>query len=297
MPQNSLIKTWAMQVRAPFLLLAVLLVAIGGAVARYDGIFHLGQFLLCLIGIVSAHASVNLFNEASDFKTGIDRNTRRTPFSGGSGNLPSGATSARSVLIAAILTLALSAAIGLYLTVAAGWVVALFAVIGGVTIVLYTPLLSRWGIGEAAAGLSLGSLVVAGTYYAMIGTLTARVLLLSVPPGILTGLLLLLNEYPDVAADREGGRRHLVIRLGYRGASVVYAASLALSYVILIVGVAARIFPLTALLGCLTIPLSIMVSRDAFRSGEDFKFFIPMLGKNVMIVLGTDLLLALGYIV
>ena len=71
-------------------------------------------------------------------------------------------------MIAAILTLALSAAIGLYLTVAAGWVVALFAVIGGVTIVLYTPLLSRWGIGEAAAGLSLGSLVVAGTYYAML---------------------------------------------------------------------------------------------------------------------------------
>ncbi len=34
--------------------------------------------------------------------------------------------------------------------------------------------------------------------------------------------------------DREGGRKHLVIRLGYRGASMVYAASLALSYVILI---------------------------------------------------------------
>ncbi len=297
MPQTSIIKTWAMQVRAPFLLLAVLLVAIGGAVAWHDGIFHLGRFLLCLIGIVSAHASVNLFNEVSDFKTGIDRNTRRTPFSGGSGNLPSGATSHRSVLTAAILTLALSAVIGLYLTIAAGWLVALFAVIGGVTIVVYTPLLAKWGIGEAAAGLSLGSLVVAGTYYAMIGTLTPRVLLLSVPPGILTALLLLLNEYPDVAADREGGRRHLVIRLGYRGASMVYAVSLALSYVILIAGVAARLFPLPALLACLTIPLSIIVSRDAFRSGEDFKYLIPMLGKNVMIVLGTDLLLALGYLV
>ena len=97
MPQNSLIKTWAMQVRAPFLLLAVLLVAIGGAVAGTTAFSTSARFLLCLIGIVSAHASVNLFNEASDFKTGIDRKTRRTPFSGGSGNLPSRATSARSV--------------------------------------------------------------------------------------------------------------------------------------------------------------------------------------------------------
>lgn len=117
------------------------------------------------------------------------------------------------------------------------------------------------------------------------------------PPGILTALLLLLNEFPDVAADREGGRKHLVIRLGYRGASMVYAISLALSYVILIAGVWAHLFPWPILLTCLTAPLSILVSRDAFRAGEDFRFLAPMLGKNVIIVLGTDLLLALGYLI
>jgi len=175
--------------------------------------------------------------------------------------------------------------------------VALFAVVGAGTIILYTPVLSRWGIGEAAAGLCLGSLVVAGTYYAMTGTLTPRVMLLSVPPGILTALLLLLNEYPDVAADRAGGRKHLVIRLGYRGASLVYVMSLGLSYVIIVAGVWAHLFPLPLLLACLTVPLSILVSRDAFRAGEDFGVLVPMLGKNVMIVLGTDLLLALGYLV
>jgi 1,4-dihydroxy-2-naphthoate octaprenyltransferase len=297
MSLNAIIKTWALQIRAPFLLLAAFLVAIGGAVAHYDGIFRLSRFLLCLVGVVSAHIAVNLFNEASDFKTRIDHNTRRTPFSGGSGNLPSGATSPRAVSTAAILTLALSAVIGLYLALHAGWLVALFAVVGAGTIILYTPVLSRWGIGEAAAGLCLGSLVVAGTYYAMTGTLTPRVMLLSVPPGILTALLLLLNEYPDVAADRAGGRKHLVIRLGYRGASLVYVMSLGLSYVIIVAGVWAHLFPLPLLLACLTVPLSILVSRDAFRAGEDFGVLVPMLGKNVMIVLGTDLLLALGYLV
>jgi 1,4-dihydroxy-2-naphthoate octaprenyltransferase len=297
MPIKSTIKTWMLQIRAPFLLLAVLLVAIGGAVAHHDRIFRLSRFLLCLVGITLAHAAVNLFNELSDFRTGIDRNTRRTPFSGGSGNLPSGATSPRAVRVAAILCITIPAIIGIYLTFAAGWLVAIFAVAGAAAILLYTPVFARWGIGEAAAGICLGSLVVAGTYYAMEGTLTPGVAVLSVPPGILTALLLLLNEYPDMAADREGGRKHLVIRLGYRGASVVYVVSLAISYVILIAGVFAHVFPVPMLIACLTLPLSIMVSRDAFRVGDDFGRLVPLLGRNVMIVLGTDLLMAVGYLI
>ncbi len=47
-------KIWALQIRAPFLLLSVVLVAIGGAVARYNGIFRPGRFLLCLIGVTFA---------------------------------------------------------------------------------------------------------------------------------------------------------------------------------------------------------------------------------------------------
>jgi 1,4-dihydroxy-2-naphthoate octaprenyltransferase len=296
MPLKSIIKTWAMQIRAPFLLLSVLLVTIGGAVARYDHIFRLPRFLLCLIGVICAHIAVNLSNEVSDFRTGIDRKTRRTPFSGGSGNLPDGITSVRAVSAAAILTLAVAALIGLYLAMVAGWLVVVFACAGAAAILLYTPVLSRWGIGEATAGLCLGSLVVAGTYFTMAGHLTLNVLLLSAPPGILTALLLLLNEFPDVAADLAGGRKHLVIRLGYRGASMVYTASLTLSYVILIAGVWTGLFPRPTLLACLTVPLSVIVSKDAFRAGDDFKFLVPMLGKNVIIVLGTDLLMAIGYL-
>jgi 1,4-dihydroxy-2-naphthoate octaprenyltransferase len=47
---------------------------------------------LLLAGVVLAHISVNLFNEYSDYKTGIDFNTHRSPFSGGSGMIVSGKT-------------------------------------------------------------------------------------------------------------------------------------------------------------------------------------------------------------
>ena len=296
MPFTNSLKTWMTQIRAPFLLLAVFLVAIGGAAAHHDGIFNPLRFFLCMIGIVLTHIAVNLCNELSDYRTGIDQHTRRTPFSGGSGSLQAGKTTYAAVRSVAIASLAVAAIIGCYLGVVSGPLVFFFMIAGGLTIVSYTPRLARWGFGEAAAGLCLGSFVVAGAYYAMAGTLSAGVLVASVPPGILTALLLFLNEFPDVEADRAGGRRHLVIRLGYRGAATLYAIAIAVTYLVIVAGVCFRLLPAMLLLGCLTIPLAIKVSIEAFRSGNLFEKFIPTMGMNVLIVLGTDLLLAAAYI-
>ena len=85
--QNS-IKAWAAQFRANFLMLAVFLVAIGlvyAAKYQISGHFDVFHAILVLIGTVSAHISVNLFNEYSDYQTKIDFNTERTPLNGGSG--------------------------------------------------------------------------------------------------------------------------------------------------------------------------------------------------------------------
>ena len=103
MTTNNPVKTWAGQVRAPFLLLSVVLVLIGGAVAYSDGVVDWLRVGLCMIGVVLAHISVNLFNELSDHKTGIDDHTMRTPFSGGSGSLQGGLTTRRAVLAALAL--------------------------------------------------------------------------------------------------------------------------------------------------------------------------------------------------
>lgn len=87
----STIAAYAGVARAPFLLLPVTLVAVGVAAAAHDGRANVLASLLALVGLVALHAAVNAFNEASDMKRGIDLMTKRTPFSGGSGTLPSGA--------------------------------------------------------------------------------------------------------------------------------------------------------------------------------------------------------------
>ena len=89
----SKLAAYAGVARAPFLLLPVTLVAAGAAAAAYDDRASVPATVLALVGLVALHAAVNAFNEASDMRSGIDLRTTRTPFSGGSGTLPSGALS------------------------------------------------------------------------------------------------------------------------------------------------------------------------------------------------------------
>ncbi len=301
------IQAWLAQTRANFLLLAVFLVAIGLAyAAKYSpGVsFNWLHAILITAGTISAHIAVNLFNELSDYYTGIDFNTKRTPFSGGSGMMTGGHIKPRQVKIAAATTLIFSAGIGLYFSLVSHWSIALISIIGAFTIVFYTILLSRISLGELFAGLVLGSLVVLGAFIAQSGspgmslsTLVPReVWLVSVPPGILTAMLLLLNEFPDAEADKAGGRKHLVIKMGKRWSARLYAASMAFVFLFILLLPVFGIASAWLYLALLPFPLAIKAAITAIHYGEETHKLLPAMGMNVMVVLGTDLLIAVAVI-
>lgn len=290
----SVLSTWAVQVRGPFLVLSVVLVLIGGGAAYQADAFEGLSFFLSMAGVLLAHIAVNLLNEVSDHRTQIDDHTRQTPFSGGSRSLQSGRTTPRAVLAVAIVALVLALAIGVFLSWRSSWHLMLLVLAGGLTTLFYTSHLSRWMLGEVTAGLCLGTFVVLGTFYAQVGQLTAEVIWLSIPPGILTALLLLLNEFPDMEADQQGGRRHLVIALGRRRAAILYTAGLAATYALLVLGVLLGVLPAPVLGALLTIPLGIKAARCALKHSTNLEALIPGLGANVGLVLGADLLLAVA---
>lgn len=299
-------KIWLAQVRAPFLILAALLVMIGLALAyklpgeQVD--FNVFHALLLVIGVVSAHSSVNLFNEYSDYKTGIDFHTIRNPFSGGSGMIIDGITSPKSVRIAAISTLILAFGIGVYFTFVSHWSIFILVLIGGLTIVFYTEGLARIMLGELFAGLTLGSLVVVGTYIAMTATpekelgelLSAVVIMVSIPPGILTSLLLLINEFPDAEADKAGGRLHLVITLGKKKSAIIYNIGIICTFGILLIIPIINLTPFWIYLALIPFPIGLKACAGLLKHREDSQKLIPALGSNIVTVLATDLLIALS---
>ncbi len=308
MENLSKTKIWLSQMRANFLLLAVVLVAIGLMfAAKYQPFeeFNFAHALLILIGVISAHSSVNLFNEYFDYKNKIDFNTERTPFSGGSGMLTAGYTNYKSVLITAISTLIVSVIIGIYFAIVSNWIILLIAAIGAFAIIFYTNFLAKILLGELFAGLTLGTLVVIGTYIAMTASpemtlanlVPQEVWLVSIPPGILTALLLLLNEFPDAKADKEGGRNHLVIRLGKKKAAYLYFFGLFSTFGIIILLPILEVASPWLYLALLPIPLAFKAGMSAIKHGDDTIKLIPSLGINVLVVLSTDLLLAVSVLI
>lgn len=290
----SRLAAYAGVARAPFLLLPFTLVAAGAAAAAYDDRASVTASVLALVGLVALHAAVNAFNEASDMRSGIDLQTSRTPFSGGSGTLPSGAIPAREAVGVGVVGSGVGLAVGLYFVTQIGWwpLAALMA-LGAVAVLIYTEVFARTGVGEVFAGLGLGLLPVVGAALVQHGTIGRAAWAAGVPAFLMTFNLLLLNEFPDEKADRAGGRLNLVLLLGRRRAALVYVAAALATPAIIVAAVVAGWLPLPALVGVLPTWFAIPAIRWGLSVPAE-PVPIPAMAGNVIWNLATNSLVAAG---
>src|SRR4030042_970565 len=224
------LKAWLLLPRFHFIPLTVILVSLGTAIGAYEGFFHFGNFLLAMIGSILVHITVNVINDYYDYIGGIDLNTQRTPFSGGSGVLTSNLLKPKQAFWLATICLLIAMGIGAYFVLTKGWILFPLLLIAGFSAYFYNVYLSKWMIGELFAGLGFGPLIVLGSYYVQTGRYSWEALFASLATGVLNSNLLFLNEFPDREADQKGGRRHLVISLGNKDASYLFVILLAASY-------------------------------------------------------------------
>ena len=282
--------------RVPFLLLPPACVAAGAGAAFWrTGRIDWGTALLVLVGAVCAHASVNALNEYSDFRTGIDARTRRTPFSGGSGTLQRRPELAGYTLGVGLVLALATAVIGGYFALSVGPAILPLGLGGLAAVLLYTPWLNRSpALCLVAPGLGFGICMVMGTDVVLAGGYSWAGFFASLVPFFLVSNLLLLNQFPDVGADRAGGRRHLVITHGLRAGAVVYSICNAGAFLSLAAGVALGCLPSLVLIGLATLPLAALASRGAFGYEEGSPKLVPSLAMNVATTLLTPSLVAVG---
>lgn len=284
--------------RLPFLLLTPACVFLGISAAVYQaGRVRLEHALLLLVGAVAAHISVNALNEYFDFRSGLDLRTRRTPFSGGSGTLPLSPGHAPQALATGLICLGLTAAIGLYFVWLRGPALLPLGLAGLVIIAAYTPWLTRTApLCLIAPGLGFGTLMVMGTAFALTGRYSWAAFAASLVPFFLVSNLLLLNQFPDVDADRSVGRRHLPILIGRQKSSYVYATFLLFTYLTIAAAVVAGVLPPLTLLGLLTLPIAWRAASGAIRYAEQIERLIPFMVQNVFLNLITPVLVGLGLV-
>ena len=295
-------KKWLLVIRAPFLLLAVVLGFLGASIAWYEakefgGAFNLGYAWLAFLGILLAHISVNVLNEYFDYKSGVDLKTQKTPFSGGSGALPAGLVTSRQALWLGLGSLLAAVPIGVYfiITIGTGWQLVPLLLVAAACVVLYTPFILKTRWPEWAPGVGLGFLPVLGAYFVQTGAYTLPAVIAAIPSGILVHNLLLLNEFPDVEADITANRKTLPITMGTAKAGVVYSVLTLAVYLWIIGGVAAGQMPVLSLIALLTLPFALKAIQGALKPQEMSKL-VPAMANSVLVVLLTQLLLGIGYI-
>jgi len=291
------LKAWLMLPRFQFLPLTVIMGSLGTAIAAYEGYFHLGHFLLAMFGSILVHMTVNVINDYHDYVDGIDLNTQRTPFSGGSGVLPLNLLKPKQAFWFATICLLVAMAIGVYFVMIKGWLLFPLLLVAGFSAYFYNVYLAKWHMGEIFAGISFGPLLVLGSYYVQTGRYSWEALVASLAPGLLTANLLFLNEFPDWEADRKGGRKHFVISLGKRDASYLFVVFLITSYLCILVGVLTRMMPAVTLIGLGTIGFGWKAAKGALQYYNNTEKLVPVLGANVITILGTQALLAIGYVI
>ena len=266
------LKIWFLETRPQFLLLSVVLALLGASIAWYESKevgspFNLGYAFLAGFGLLLAHISVNVLNDYFDYRSGIDLETKRTPFSGGSGILPAALLKPGQVLWLGLGAFLLAVPIGIYFVLARGWLLLPLLLVAAICILLYTPFILRLRWPEWSPGLGMGTLPVLGAYFVQTGEYTLAAVIAAIPSGILVHNLLLLNECPDVEADSKAGRKTLPITMGRTKAGIVYSV----------------------------VPFAVKAIQGALKPEEMAKL-VPAMANNVLVVLLTQLLLGIGYI-
>lgn len=269
----------------PVILIPIALGAAGAYV--WDGTLRPLLLLLTLIGGGAVHLFSNMINDLWDYKNGADDAARQTEgaISTNSGFLTQGVWSVRKFAAVTWALFGVAAACGIALVALSGPMVLLFAGLGGLIAYFYVapPVKLGYrgkGYGEVAILLSFGVLPVAGSYYVQTSQIDYRAFLLSLPVGLLTTLILFNHHFLHWRADRQAGKRTLVVVWGEGKALRFSRLLLILSYLSLAVCVAAGALPVYALLALLTMVPSYSVYRR-LRPTNESAAYLPLMGASV----------------
>ena len=230
--------SWILAARPKTLPAAVVPVVVGGAVTK-KLVGEVDYFLLgaTLLGAVFIQIATNFFNDAIDAGKGADTDARLGPVRA----TASGALTSRQVFAAGFLTLVLAALCGLVLIQAAGWPIALIGIVSCFFAFGYTggpvPLAYK-GLGELFVILFFGLIAVGGTVYVQTLQWPIESVLAGVQVGLLSSVLISINNLRDRDEDSQSRKRTLAVRLGLVGGRQV------IIWEIVLAGVCAQIWPL-----------------------------------------------------
>ena len=299
------LSAWIALSRPPFHSVGVLPFVLGGVLAwRLDGAFRWDVCAWGTLGVVLVMLVTYYAGEYWDY-TEDTLSARLGPsrFAGGSRVLQHGLLPRRAALWASLASLLLAVGVGLVLQLGyrtGPWTLPL-GILGMLGGFFYSTRPVRWvstGIGELWIAFCYGWLPVAVGYYLQVGRITPLVHWLAIPIGLTIFNVILLNEFPDYPADREAGKRNLLVRLGPGRASVVYSLASAGSWAGMLLSLGRGVPPRALWFYLPILALSaILVLLVLRRRWEDRATLEKLCAANLAVNLGTTAAYVLAFLV
>jgi 1,4-dihydroxy-2-naphthoate octaprenyltransferase len=237
--------------RSVILVISAQSAVMAGLLAATHRRFEVLPFVLVFIGYVVLHAISNLSNDYFGYRRGhdtADSPRRRYTLH----PIASGAVTSRLLGGGLVVLGIVAAAIGVYFVALRGWPAVWLALIGAVLLYAYDAApraLKELGLGEIAAFVVWGPLMIAGGYYVITGHWSGAVWAASVPPGLGVMSILVGKHIDQRGFDTAHHHRTLPVLLGERAARGLNQAAVVGMYLASAIAVAAgALTPFVALI-------------------------------------------------
>lgn len=219
--QTNSIKAWVLAARPKTLAAAATPVLIGCSLAVADGAFQWIPAVLCFLFAFSMQIDANFINDYYDFLKGSDREDRLGPERA----CAQGWITLPAMKKGMIFTTLLSCFWGVLLLRYCGWEMIPVGLLCVLFAFLYTAgpyPLAYHGWGDVLVIVFFGFVPVGCTYYTMAHDWTWNVTMGCAACGLVSDLLLMLNNYRDREQDKISGKQTLIVRFGEKAGRYAY---------------------------------------------------------------------------
>jgi 1,4-dihydroxy-2-naphthoate octaprenyltransferase len=233
--------------RSVILVISAQAALIAGLLAATNRRFEAAPFVLMLLAFVTLHAISNLSNDYFGYRRGhdtADSPRRRYTLH----PVASGAFTMRFLATGLGVLAVIATTIGIYFVMLRGWGAVWLAVAGAALLWSYDAApraLKELGLGEFAAFIVWGPLMIGGGYYVITGTWSGMAFLASVPYGLGVASILIGKHIDQRAFDEAHGQRTLPVMLGATATRRLNIAVIAAMYVTVAAAIGAGALSLT----------------------------------------------------
>jgi 1,4-dihydroxy-2-naphthoate octaprenyltransferase len=253
------IKKYVIATRPWSFTMSLISVSVGTLLAAQERSVSWAWYALTAAGITVFHAAANVINDYFDTRYLIDQPDSPTAKYRPQPIL-SGMLTPHQLLGEAIGLFALTLVIGMTAAVVVSWHILWIGVVGFLTSVFYTaaPIKFKYrAFGELAVFIIWGPLMIEGAYAMQRQSLSLKVLIISIPFGVLVALVLFANNMRDINHDRRQEVKTLAILLGRHGSHLLFTGLIVLAYAYVLGMIIVGIMSIWGLIIFLSVPHAI----------------------------------------